>query len=221
MKFFALAALFASTVNSIAVDGLIPGARVIPANDVVALKKVGAYHQKHHNRRTVIIRSSSSDEDDVSADFLWGIKRANHGGRLLLQNGKKYVIGKKLDLTFLKDIEVQLDGELKVLWPKILDPVLAGVNTIEKFTNDVPYWQANNFYYDFQKSISFWRWGGEDIKIFGSGVLNGNGQRWYNEFAGQEILVSLPESLSRSLYRLVLRSLGSQQQVLSAHSLRD
>lgn len=31
-------------------------------------------------------------------------------------------------------------------------------------------------------------WGGENIKIYGSGTLNGNGQRWYNEFAGSEIL---------------------------------
>ena len=51
------------------------------------------------------------------------------------------------------------------------------------------YWQANNFYYDFQKSITFWVWAGQDIKIFGKGTLNGNGQQWYNEFAGQEILV--------------------------------
>lgn len=51
------------------------------------------------------------------------------------------------------------------------------------------YWQANNFYYDFQDSIAFWRWGGQDIKIFGQGTLNGNGQIWYNEFAGMEILV--------------------------------
>jgi galacturan 1,4-alpha-galacturonidase len=55
----------------------------------------------------------------------------------------------------------------------------------------VPYWQENHFYYDFQKSISFWRWGGHDVRIFGRGTLNGNGQRWYNEFAGQEILVFL------------------------------
>jgi galacturan 1,4-alpha-galacturonidase len=114
MKFLALAALFASAVSSIAVDGLIPGANVIPANDVVTLKKIGALHHKHPHRRTVIIRPSSSDTDDVSADFLWGIKKANRGGRLLLQKGKKYIIGKKLDLTFLEDIEVQLDGELKV-----------------------------------------------------------------------------------------------------------
>ncbi|KAL5362051.1 CobW domain protein [Aspergillus floccosus] len=168
MKLFT-AALFASAVSAFAVDSIIPGARVIPATDTLELKHVGAHHHKHPNRRTVTIRSSHNDTDDISKDFLWGISRANHGGRLLLQKGKKYVIGKKLDLSFLNNIEVQLDGELK-------------------FTDDVPYWQKNNFYYNFQKSISFWRWGGKDIKIFGSGVLNGNGQRWYNEFAGQEIL---------------------------------
>jgi galacturan 1,4-alpha-galacturonidase len=80
------------------------------------------------------------------------------------------MIGKKLDLSFLDDIEVQLEGELK-------------------FTNNITYWQANNFYYLFQKSITFWRWGGQDIKIFGKGTLNGNGQKWYDEFSGSQILV--------------------------------
>jgi galacturan 1,4-alpha-galacturonidase len=34
----------------------------------------------------------------------------------------------------------------------------------------------------------FWKWGGKSIKIYGKGVLNGNGQKWWNEFAGKEIL---------------------------------
>jgi galacturan 1,4-alpha-galacturonidase len=46
----------------------------------------------------------------------------------------------------------------------------------------------SNFYYDFQRSITFWKWGGDKIKIYGSGTLNGNGQAWYNGFAGKEIL---------------------------------
>jgi hypothetical protein len=25
----------------------------------------------------------------------------------------------------------------------------------------------------------FWKWGGENIKIYGEGTLNGNGQRWW------------------------------------------
>ncbi|CAI7669067.1 unnamed protein product [Penicillium viridicatum] len=170
MKFLAIGALLLSTVSALATEHIIKGAQIIPANDKAALKKVGAYgHHKHHDRRTVTIRSSKSDTDDVSDDFLWGIKTANHGGRLLLQKGKTYVIGKKLDLSFLDNIEVQLEGEVK-------------------FTDDIDYWQANNFYYSFQKSITFWVWGGQDIKIFGKGTLNGNGQEWYNAFAGLEVL---------------------------------
>ncbi|PYI07414.1 CobW domain protein, partial [Aspergillus sclerotiicarbonarius CBS 121057] len=152
-----------------AVGGLIPGARVIPASDTAGLQAIGAQYGKYPDRQTVTIRASKNAADDVSADFLWGLQRANHGGRLLLKEGEKYVIGKKLDLTFLDDIEVQLEGEIQ-------------------FTNNITYWQANNFYYSFQKSITFWRWGGQDIKIFGSGVLNGNGQKWYDEFAGMQIL---------------------------------
>lgn len=36
----------------------------------------------------------------------------------------------------------------------------------------------------------FWKWGGNNTKIYGEGVLNGNGQRWWNEFAGNQILDS-------------------------------
>ncbi|KAI9369155.1 putative exopolygalacturonase B [Aspergillus egyptiacus] len=172
MKLLALIALCATAVTGLDLDSVTHaprGAKVYSADDVAGLKRIGAHHPHHHDRRTVTIRSSHNDTDDISADFLWGIRRANRGGRLLLKKGEKYIIGRKLDLMFLDDIEVQLDGELK-------------------FTDDVPYWQANHFYYDFQRSITWWRWGGRDIKIFGKGLMNGNGQRWYNEFAGQEIL---------------------------------
>jgi hypothetical protein len=115
MKFLAIGALLLSTVGAIATEHIIHGAQIIPAMDKAGLKKIGAHgHHKHPDRRTVTIRSSRSDTDDISDDFLWGIKAANHGGRLLLKKGKKYVIGKKLDLSFLDNIEVQLEGELKV-----------------------------------------------------------------------------------------------------------
>ncbi|CAG8240619.1 hypothetical protein PENNAL_c0029G08798 [Penicillium nalgiovense] len=170
MKFLAIGALLLSTVSALATEHIIKGAQIVPASDKAGLKKIGAHgHHKHHDRRTVTIRSSESDTDDISDDFLWGIKAANHGGRLLLQKGKTYVIGKKLDLNFLDDIEVQLEGEVK-------------------FTDDIDYWQENHFYYSYQRSIAFWVWGGQDIKIFGKGTLNGNGQEWYNAFAGMEIL---------------------------------
>jgi len=35
-------------------------------------------------------------------------------------------------------------------------------------------------------------WSGKNIKIYGKGTMDGNGQAWYNGFAGREILVSHP-----------------------------
>ncbi|KAF7714539.1 Galacturan 1,4-alpha-galacturonidase [Penicillium ucsense] len=180
MKFLTIGALLFGAVAAFATDHIPHGASLIAANDVSSLKGCGAHGQKYPNRRTVTIRASKNDKDDISDDFLWAMKRANHGGRVLLKKGKTYVIGKKLDLSFLNDIEVQLEGEIK-------------------FTDDIKYWQANNFYYDFQKSITFWVWGGQDIKIFGHGTLNGNGQAWYNAFAGREILDS-----KNTFYRPIL-----------------
>jgi galacturan 1,4-alpha-galacturonidase len=95
-----------------------------------------------HDRKKVTIRASKNDTDDISDDFLWALKKANNGGLVHLKKNHKYVIGKKLDLSFLKDVYVNIDGELK-------------------YTNDIKYWQANNFYYPFQKSITFTVWGGK------------------------------------------------------------
>lgn len=75
------------------------------------------------DRRKITIRASKSDTDDISADFLWALKQANHGGLVHLEKGKKYVIGKKLDLTFLNDVYVRLDGELKVSTPSAMEAV--------------------------------------------------------------------------------------------------
>jgi galacturan 1,4-alpha-galacturonidase len=111
------------------------------------------------DRKKITIRASKDDRDDISDDFLWAIKKANNGGLVHLKKGHKYVIGKKLDLTFLKDVYVKIDGELKVCntCPLMRSNIANG----PQFTNDIKYWQANNFYYDFQKSITFWVWGGK------------------------------------------------------------
>lgn len=65
-------------------------------------------------RKKVYIRASKNDTDDISADFYAGLKKANHGGTLVLPAGKTFVIGKKLDLTFLNNVQVQLDGKILV-----------------------------------------------------------------------------------------------------------
>ncbi|KAI1109543.1 family 28 glycosyl hydrolase [Nemania sp. NC0429] len=157
-----------------AITGVVASQFELPAN---VPRSVEEFRQKHpykspgcHNHRRIVkIRSSRNDHDDVSDEFKAGLKKANHGGTLYLPKNQLFVIGKPLDLTFLNDVQVHWDGEVR-------------------FTNDTPYWQANAFKHPFQNSLMFWKWGGKDIKIFGKGVLNGNGQRWWNEFAGLEIL---------------------------------
>jgi galacturan 1,4-alpha-galacturonidase len=69
---------------------------------------------KDCSRKTFTIRASKDDLDDISDDFLKGLHDANHGGTLYLPKGKKFIIGKPLDLTFLDDIHVHWEGEVKV-----------------------------------------------------------------------------------------------------------
>jgi len=136
-------------------------------------KEFRHYHPYHpsppNHRPKFYIRASQNETDDVSAEFYQGLKKANYGGTLVLPKNQTFVLGKKLDLTFLNNIEVNLEGTIL-------------------FTNNITYWQNNYYYHPFQKSISFWKWGGKNIKIFGNGTLDGNGQAWYDGFAGKEIL---------------------------------
>lgn len=90
---------------------------------------------KRNHRKVVTIRHSKNDGDDISSEFYKGLKKANNGGTLHLPKGHTYVIGKPLDLTFLNDVHVHLDGEIK-------------------FTNDTAYWQKNAFTHPFQVYIS-------------------------------------------------------------------
>uniref|UniRef100_A0A0D2YA69 galacturonan 1,4-alpha-galacturonidase n=1 Tax=Fusarium oxysporum (strain Fo5176) TaxID=660025 RepID=A0A0D2YA69_FUSOF len=105
---------------------------------------------KHEHRRIIRIRASTNNTDDVSDEFRRGVRKANGGGTLHLAKGKTYVIGKALDLTGLEDIHIHLEGEIR-------------------------YWQENAWYHPFQKSIMFWKWGGKDIRIYGNGVIEGQG----------------------------------------------
>lgn len=126
------ASLASASAFAIEQDGYIPtGASIsLPRS----LESRGQHHGDHghkqkdnwgnaveKNRKKITIRASRHDRDDISDDFLWAIKKANHGGLVHLQKGKKYVIGKKLDLSFLKDIYVKIDGELKVSPWRVLD----------------------------------------------------------------------------------------------------
>lgn len=84
------------------------------------------HHPAPDHRNKVYIRASKNDTDDISAEFYAGLQKANHGGTLVLPEGKTFVIGKKLDLTFLDNVQVQLDG--KILVCNIYLQLVAGMN---------------------------------------------------------------------------------------------
>ncbi|KAJ2897162.1 putative exopolygalacturonase B [Zalerion maritima] len=123
----------------------------------------------HNGRKVVTMKASCNDADDIADEFEAALHEANKGGTLYIPSGDTIMIGHPLNLTWLDDVQVHLDGEIK-------------------FTNDTEYWQSVAYTHPFQDSIMFWMWGGKDIKIYGEGTLNGNGQRWWNEFSGKEIL---------------------------------
>lgn len=70
------------------------------------------------DRKRVTIRASAHDRDDVSAELERGMREANNGGLLALERGKLYVVGKKLDLAWLRDVYVQLEGEIRVSYAR-------------------------------------------------------------------------------------------------------
>ncbi|KAH8881218.1 exo-polygalacturonase [Thozetella sp. PMI_491] len=139
-----------------------------PPGSATSIEDFRSKHPYHpgcipKGRRVVTLKPSRDDLDDVSDTFYNALREANHGGTVLLPKGQTFVIGKALELTFLDDVELRLDGRIL-------------------FTNDIAYWQANAFKYPFQSAITFWKWGGKNVKIYGTGTLDGNGELWWQEF---------------------------------------
>ncbi|KAI1824356.1 polygalacturonase [Xylaria intraflava] len=117
------------------------------------------------------VQANGKGEDDAPQ-----ILRAFHecgdgcGGTVVLDGN--YTIATALDLTFLDSVDVALSGSIT-------------------FKADIDYWVANSFKYDFQNSTAFWKIGGRDVNIYGGGVglIDGNGQPWWDSFASNSSLL--------------------------------
>jgi len=110
------------------------------------------------------IKSHNDGVTDDSTFILDALHDCNNGGHAVFTEGTNYLIGTALDLTFLKHIDLDIQGYVL-------------------FSNDTDYWQANSFPFVFQNVTSFFKLGGEDVNIYGGGTLDGNGQIWYDLFA--------------------------------------
>jgi galacturan 1,4-alpha-galacturonidase len=109
------------------------------------------------------VKPGKQGHDDAKS-ILAAFHQCNHGGTVVLD--ANYTIASPLDLTFLRNLDVALTGTVN-------------------FGTNVSYWVEHSFKYDYQNSSSFLKIGGEDVNIFGHGVglINGNGQPWYDAMA--------------------------------------
>ncbi|OOQ82051.1 putative exopolygalacturonase X [Penicillium brasilianum] len=119
--------------------------------------------------KTCHVPSHGNGADD-SANILSTLKKCNNGGKVVFDAGKTYTVGKALDMTFLKHVDLEILGTIQ-------------------FTNDTDYWQANAFKQVYQNATTFFQLGGTDVNVYGDGTLDGNGQVWYDLYASDALIL--------------------------------
>lgn len=108
----------------------------------------------------------SCNGSDTAPRILRAFEECNDGGTIVLDHS--YRIGSPLDLTFLKHVDVVITGE------------------VHFSDDDVYYWAENSFKFSFQNQSTFWKFGGEDINIYGDltngkSLIDGHGQAYWEE----------------------------------------
>ncbi|KAF2002010.1 glycoside hydrolase family 28 protein [Amniculicola lignicola CBS 123094] len=127
------------------------------------------FHPGHHfpdspkRTKTCTVKTHGKGKDD-SNYILEAIKKCNNGGRVVFSKKTTYVVATALDLTFLKHVDLDIQGTIK-------------------FSNDTDYWQKNAFKQIYQNATTFFQLGGTDVNVYGGGTLDGNGQVWYDLYA--------------------------------------
>ncbi|PWN46610.1 pectin lyase-like protein, partial [Violaceomyces palustris] len=142
-------------------------------------------------RKTCVIQSNADPTKDDTPYILGALKDCNCGGKAVFEKDKVYTVGTAMDLTFLDDIDIDVQGTVK-------------------FTNDTDYWQKASFKFGFQNVTSFFKLGGSGVSIYGGGTLDGNGQAWYDLYAKdiyilRPVLIGIDGLHSSSIRDLKLR----------------
>ncbi|KAL7271762.1 hypothetical protein RUND412_005456 [Rhizina undulata] len=125
-------------------------------------KSPGKPHIVHQPRKkTCVVRHGKGDDAPA---ILAAAHKCNNGGTVVFSADTTYTVGTGLDLTFLKHIDLDIQGTIQ-------------------FTADTEYWSTNAFNLTYQNATTFWMIGGTDVNIYGGGTLDGNGQVWYDAYA--------------------------------------
>ncbi|KAH8198384.1 hypothetical protein TruAng_007481 [Truncatella angustata] len=185
--------MLSKTIAAVAVAALVTSAQAVstlgsrsPNTGKASITRPNTKAHPHNTGKAHVTSPARTKEcfvvptgGDDSQAFLAALHDCNNGGKVVLDSN--YTIGSVLDLTFLQSVDIAISGKLT-------------------FTDDIDYWTANYFTYDFQNSTSFFKLGvdvnknqpltlepfsGKDVNVYGDGVgiIDGNGQAWWEAFA--------------------------------------
>lgn len=129
------------------------------------------YSPSRDSNRTCVVPASTNGSDSAPA-ILSAFQTCNNGGTVVLD--AVYTISSPLNLTFLSHVDVSLTGTIN-------------------FNPDIAFWTSADgaFPITYQNSSTFWKFGGEDVNIYGGGVgtINGNGEVWWDAQLTNDSLV--------------------------------
>ena len=99
---------------------------------------------------------------DDGPNIVQAVKDCDNGGTVVLDGF--YIVGSALNTTNLTDLSIELSGTIQ-------------------YTPDIAYWSPNSFFLTYQNATTYWLFGGNNVRLYGGGTIDANGQIWYNEFA--------------------------------------
>ncbi|KAF8608389.1 pectin lyase-like protein [Ceratobasidium sp. AG-I] len=115
---------------------------------------------------------------DDSAAILDAFAQCGHNGHIVFQN-TTYHIERVMNTTGLSNCTIDIEGTL--LWG-----------------TDLQYWLNASLPVGYQNQTSAWHLGGTNLQVrgFGTGTLDGNGQAWYDLTKGASNLAGRPHALT-------------------------
>lgn len=169
-------------------------------------KSIAAVATAGQGNQTCVVESHGDFVTDDSAAIVDAVKKCNPGGKVVFPEGKTYVVGKAMDLTGLRGMDIGMFFLSIFPFPfwwgrgeggfQIADIVFfsfpflfTDIQGYIQFSNDTDYWQANAYKQIFQNATTFFQLGGADVNVYGGGMLDGNGQIWYDLYAKDKLIL--------------------------------
>ena len=142
----------------------------------VALLALQSSASPAQNRKTCIIEASGTNKTDDAPAIRAAFKGCGRHGKVVFEP-TTYYINSVLNITDLKDVDIDAQGELLVSCTvrcKI-------VSNTEKWSTDIQYWLNASLPVGYQHQSTAFVLGGNNVRINGRGVgtLNGNEDYWY------------------------------------------